>query len=168
MGRYRFADVRLPGSGNDYASRAAPRVALDGWPLPEDWTLACNARVNVFLMAGEERTRSLIQTLRPYLKKPVVTVQAGGPLALPPKEQVGTLILYDVDELTLDDQRHMFQWLERNCGSAQVVSTSRTSMVSKIAANGFLEPLYYRLNTLYFEMASHRTFFRDEPFPDDA
>lgn len=166
MSRYRFADVRLPGSGNDHAPRAASRVAADGLPpeedgaserqprvnrsLPEDWALARTARVNVFLMGGEERTRSLIQTLRPYLKKPVVTVRAGGRLALPPGDQVGTLILYDVGELALDDQRHMVQWLEGNYGSAQVISTSRTSIVSKIAANGFLEALYYRLNTLYF------------------
>ena len=166
MGRYRFADVRLTGSRHGHGSRAALRVALDGLPpeeegaserqprvtlsLPEDWALARTAGVNVFLMGSEERTRSLIQTLHPYLKKPVVTVRAGGRLGLPRGEQVGTLILNDVGELSLDDQRHMVQWLDRNCGSAQVISTSRISIVAKIAANGFLEPLYYRLNTLYF------------------
>jgi DNA-binding NtrC family response regulator len=60
---------------------------------------------------------------------------------------VGALILRDVDALVHADQRRLLDWLG-NAVAVKVISTATASLLPRIARGGFLDSLYYRLNTI--------------------
>ena len=64
----------------------------------------------------------------------------------------GTVVLHDVDRLGLRWQRELFAWLDAEAGRTQVVSTTSRSLLPLIAAGDFLEPLFYRLNTVHITL----------------
>jgi transcriptional regulator of acetoin/glycerol metabolism len=116
--------------------------------IVNDWDLACAARVNLLLMGREDATRTFVDTLRPSLRAPVLTVRAGESLALVAPDKVGTMILCDICAFGLADQRRLLVWLEDADGGTQVISTTSMPMVPLMDAGAFLEALYYRLNTV--------------------
>jgi transcriptional regulator of acetoin/glycerol metabolism len=62
---------------------------------------------------------------------------------------VKTLVIRNVDGLSLEHQAALSAWLERPAmGRTQVVSTTNAPLFPRVAAGLFLEKLYYRLNTL--------------------
>jgi hypothetical protein len=126
--------------------------------LPEDWRLARAAhvdlllmglpRVNVLLIGMDRVIWSLLEALRPDLREPVVSWYPGRRFALPATGASGTMVLQDVGGLTPEDQMRLFDWLERNGGKTQVISTSSTPLLPRVQAGTFIDMLYYRLNTV--------------------
>jgi transcriptional regulator of aromatic amino acid metabolism len=91
---------------------------------------------------------SLLEALRPDLREPVVNWCPGRRLVLPPTGTSGTMVLQDVGGLTPEDQLRLFDWLERNVGKTQVISTSSTPLLPRVQAGTFMDMLYYRLNVV--------------------
>jgi len=60
----------------------------------------------------------------------------------------GTLVLADVERMTIGQQLTLFDWLGRSGGDVQVVSITRAPMAALIADGLFLEGLFFRLNTV--------------------
>jgi transcriptional regulator of acetoin/glycerol metabolism len=81
------------------------------------------------------------------------TWRPGHPFDLPAIAPFGTMVLRDVDTLMLDDQRRLLEWLELAAG-IQVISTASAPVLSLVDAGAFLQRLYYRLNTIYIDLAS--------------
>jgi hypothetical protein len=129
-----------------------------GLPLPEDWRLARAAhvdlllmgmpRVNLLLIAPDGVIRYVLETLLLDLREPITHWSPGERLMLPLAEGAGTLVLHDVGRLTPEDQLYVLDWLERDGGDVQVVSTSPTSLMMRVQTGAFLDTLYYRLNTV--------------------
>jgi len=126
--------------------------------LPEDWRLARAAhvdlllmglpRVNVLLIGMDRVIWSLLEALRPDLHEPVVSWYPGRRLVLPTSDTTGTMVLQDVGGLTPEDQMRLFDWLDRNAGRTQVISTTSTPLLPRVQAGTFIDMLYYRLNTV--------------------
>ena len=118
-----------------------------------DWDLEIcrTARVNVLAIGPDDRTDQLLEALRPSLKHPVAELQGGEPLALPSRE-VGTLLLSNLQALTPAEQGQLFEALNDWLSEAQVISTSATGLMPLVRGGAFLEPLYYRLNTICIDV----------------
>jgi DNA-binding NtrC family response regulator len=71
------------------------------------------------------------------------------PLMLPQADQVGTIILEDVDRLDSAAQRYLLEWLERAVSLTRVIGTSTIPLLPMVAAGAFDGVLYYRLNVVY-------------------
>ena len=115
-----------------------------------DWDLACSgARFNLCLIGPRETTSALMDQLRALMSLPVMTVSYGDSLELPPAgTPAGTVILFDVDELTHADQQHLMEWLAPTPLSPRVISTAEGSILEMIDAGLFLPALYSRLNVI--------------------
>jgi hypothetical protein len=133
------------------------------WPNPnEDWrvALAVHAdlqqmgmpRANLLLVGVDGRLQRILELLSRDYREPVAVWTPGEHLVLPPVEQVKTLILRNVGELSLVDQGRLFDWLNQAVGRTQVVSTTPGPLLPLVHAGGFLSALYYRLNVLYVEV----------------
>jgi len=120
-----------------------------------DWDLEIcrTVRVNVLAVGPDDRTDELLEALRPSLKHPVAEVQGGEPLALPSRA-VGTLLLSNLHALTPAEQRQLFEALNDWLSEAQVISTSATGLMPLVRGGGFLESLYYRLNTICIDVTT--------------
>ena len=112
-----------------------------------------STRANVLLIGPDDITRAFLKAVRPHLQEPVVILRGGEPFALPPGP-VGTLILINVGAFSPPDQSRLYDALSDRLSGVQVISTLATSVMPMLAAKSFLEPLYYRLNTIYIDVAA--------------
>jgi hypothetical protein len=120
--------------------------------VPDDWSLVSTASSNVWFKGDRGTTADLVDALRPHLAEPVIIVRSGDSLVLPNVNEVGTLVLLDVEALGLGDQHRLNAWLDRSGSRPRMISASRASVLPMIQAGTFLESLYYRLNTLCLDV----------------
>ena len=118
-----------------------------------DLDVCLPTRANLLVTGPDNVTDAFVKALRSNLREPVVILRGGEPFALP-SAPVGTLFLADVDALTFEEQRRLYEWLEENSSGTQVISLSAISLMPMVAAGRFLEGLYYRLNTIYIEITA--------------
>jgi hypothetical protein len=112
-----------------------------------------STRANLLLIGPDDLTRGFLKAVRPHLQEPVVILRGDEPFALPPRP-VGTLILIDVGAFSPPDQSRLYDALNDQLSGTQVISTSATGLMPMLAATSFLETLYYRLNTIYIDVAA--------------
>ena len=139
-------------------------VANSGMPLPKDWRTARAShvylhlmgtpRVNLLLIGIDGGVWSVLERLLPDLHQPIATWTAGQRFVLPPVARTGTFILHEVGALSLDDQRRLLEWSERAAGLVQIISTTSAPLLPRVHAGGFIEILYYRLNTVSVDVTS--------------
>jgi hypothetical protein len=111
-----------------------------------------STRANLLLIGPDHITGAFLKAVRPHLQEPVAILRGGEPLALP-TGPVGTLVLINVGAFSPPDQSRLFDALNDRLIEAQVISTSATGLMPMLAAKSFLETLYYRLNTIYIDVA---------------
>jgi transcriptional regulator of acetoin/glycerol metabolism len=63
-----------------------------------------------------------------------------------------TVILRDVEALSVDEQRDVFAWLDQS-RTTRVVSTAFAPVLPLVEAGEFDGALYYRLNTIYIDLS---------------
>ena len=117
----------------------------------EKWWLARTARANVLVVCPDDAAERIVATLQAGLPPPVLSWRPGTRLGLGNAGHSGTVILWNIEALTPDDQSCLCEWLEIDAGRARVISTSREHVFPLVEAGTFLEMLYYRLNVLCFE-----------------
>jgi hypothetical protein len=132
--------------------------------LREDWRVARVAysdlelmrvpRANVLLRGTEGIVQNVLDMLMPTLRAPIHIWRPGERLALPAVPHAGTIILREVGRLTRDDQSQLLSWLDETVGRTQVVSTTAWPLLSRVHSGGFIDKLYYRLNTVYVNLAA--------------
>jgi Sigma-54 interaction domain len=142
----------------------AARPLTGGPPQLKDWHLAReaqvslllmgNPRVNLLLVGIDAGVWNVLETLLLSIDKPVTTWLPGERLALPPPGRTGTLILHDVGTMTHEEQHVLLDWLDRAAGRTQVVSTTRTPLITRVKSGAFLDNLYYRLNTVCVDVTA--------------
>jgi Sigma-54 interaction domain len=149
-----------------FTGAAPPRGSINrGSRLPEHWRLARAAhvdlllmgmpRVNLLLIAPDGVTRYVLESLLLDLREPILHWSPGEPFELPPSGEPGTMILHDVGSLPPAAQLDLFDWLERDGGTTQVVSTTSTPLLPRVHCGAFIDMLYYRLNTICVDVSAH-------------
>jgi hypothetical protein len=132
--------------------------------MREDWRVARAAHadlqsmgmphVNLMLVGPPGPIQGMLDLLHNTCAQPVVPWRPGRQLMLPPVAAARTLILEDVGELEYQDQCRLTEWLERAEGRAQVISTSPTPFLPRVAMGKFLDTLYYRLNMVFVDLTA--------------
>ena len=122
-------------------------VCVDGWELVE------HSRLNTLLIGPPTVTGRLVESLSPQLVGPVVRLRPHESLTFAGEDPVGTVILHDIGELLLSDQRRFLDWLDRASARPRVISTAPVPIIEKVAQGAFLPALYYRLNLFYVDVA---------------
>jgi hypothetical protein len=117
--------------------------ATSAWDLRRLITVGSN-----MLIRGEKSAATAtVVALSADLSIPLVTWTAGSNVSLPALRQ-GTVVLQDVDRLELSAQRELLAWLDERGGCVRVISTARGDLFALVMSGEFLDPLYYRLNTI--------------------
>ena len=111
-------------------------------------------RANVLLTGKAAATRKVLDTLNGQLATPVISWCPGERLTLPEADINGTVILYDVDALGLEEQILLLEWLGLASGHVQVVSTTAAPLFPRVRAGAFIDTLYYRLNTICLDVSA--------------
>ena len=126
-----------------------------GGPPASDARIARLTRVNLFVVGADDLVAQLVSSLWPYLEPPLVVRRRGEPLSRAPTSRpVGTIVVYDVDTLTHDEQQVLNLWVGAGNGHCRVVSTASTSLLPMVEAGLFDDALYYRLNVVTIDLTS--------------
>ena len=117
-----------------------------------DLNVARSTRANLLVLGPGHLVKNVLKLVAPAGKRDTV-VQAGeGQLQLPTASQPSTLVIEDVDMLTIGEQRRLLEWLDGANTRTQVISTASRPLLARVEANMFNETLYYRLNTIYIDL----------------
>jgi hypothetical protein len=114
---------------------------------------------NMLVRGEKSATTATLVALSADLSMPLVTWIAGADADLPALEK-GTVVLHDVDRLDISAQHRLLTWLDDRGGRVRVISTAHSDLFDLVTAGEFLDPLYYRLNTIVVDAAgpdAHRT-----------
>jgi len=144
-----------------FRSPAQRRLALwsEAWrrgaeSQASDLDLVRLTRTNLLIIGKDDDVARLITTLWASPSTAVVVRHRGERLQLPPVAlSVATVVVYDVDTLTLQDQHALHEWMSVN-PRTQVVSVSSRSLQMLLGTGGFDEELYYRLNVMMLDLTS--------------
>jgi hypothetical protein len=90
---------------------------------------------------------SVLEQLAEVCASPILVCRFPGVLDLD-ADMNGTLVLADIDRMTIAQQLMLFDWLGHKSNDAQVVSITAAPMTERIADGLFLEGLFFRLNTV--------------------
>jgi transcriptional regulator of aromatic amino acid metabolism len=117
---------------------------------PVDWNLIIAGR-NALLCGPPAALATALAELRPHLRAPLHMWSGAGEWFLPSVSE-GTLILEDVAACSPEQQHALLQWLDASAGPVQVITTIERSLWDLVERGIFLDRLYYRLNTVYFDL----------------
>ena len=117
---------------------------------PTDWRTILNTRANVLVTGPKDALAVFLQTARSEMRDPIRT---SGPGLPPFLDGARTLIISEVDALTVADQQRLRRWFdERKNADVQVISATSEPLFALVNANAFDAQLYYRLNTIVLEI----------------
>ena len=102
---------------------------------------------NMLVRGQKSAVAATVVALSADLSLPLVTWNAESGDGLPGLHD-GTVVLQDVDRMDLPGQRELLTWLDDRQGRVRVISTSHRDLFDLVIAGEFLDPLYYRLNTI--------------------
>lgn len=124
-------------------SREASRLAPEAYV---DLQLVLRQRTNLLLIADPSEARAVVELLLDQ-NDINITWRPGRPLELLPLgQEKATLVLHDVDQLTLGAQAALLNWMNQNVGQIRVLSTTTVPLWPSVLSGSFNETLYYRLN----------------------
>ncbi len=118
------------------------------------WLSICAARLNVLFEGEAGAIEAVLLRLEPHFRRPVVWNAPEEPLTLPTGG--GTLVLQSVAALAANDQVRLCEWLTNAGEQAQVISTSATALFPLVERGLFDATLYYRLNTVLFDVSNQQ------------
>lgn len=109
--------------------------------------LTSERRSNLLVSCGAHDVEAVARRLMRSSPHPVQAVRLPGTLVLP-EDQGGTLLLWDVSRLTLEQQIQLNDWMGVRRSRTQVISVATTPLLSLVEDGRFLEGLYYRMNVV--------------------
>lgn len=126
----------------------------EDWGVPMDLNVARITKANLLLVGTEPHVVKLVSLLVPDANPSVMIRRQDGQLLLPPvTARPSTVVVRDVDALTVDEQRTLLAWLDAGESRTQVVSTASAPVLPLVEAGAFNDALYYRLNTVYINLS---------------
>ncbi|MGH9141373.1 MAG: sigma 54-interacting transcriptional regulator [Vicinamibacterales bacterium] len=112
-----------------------------------------NHRPNLLIENRRASFESVLQQLTEVCEPPTWVCRFPGILDIR-RDFKGTLVLGDIDRMTIGQQITLSDWLGRKDSDVQVVSVTRASMTELIEEGRFLEGLFFRLNTVTIRAVS--------------
>jgi hypothetical protein len=100
---------------------------------------------HVLLMGNDASIRPALARLRPQLRTPISHWRPEVATD-PPRVTSGSLIIWDVGALSLDQQRQLLAWMTGAGADVQIISISEGQLFPRVWQKAFLDDLYYRLN----------------------
>ncbi len=100
---------------------------------------------NLLIVCNERAQAFVARQAAEWCQCPLHIYRLPGPLSLPASAH--TLFINDIAALTLSQQIQLFDWMSHHLGT-RVVSITSADLPMQILEGGFLEGLYYRLNTV--------------------
>jgi hypothetical protein len=108
---------------------------------------AQSRRPNLLIMNTGATLESVLDRLTSVCRPPFRVCRLPGHLELPLVGD-GTLVLANIDQLSIGQQITLLDWLSRDGKGAQIVSVTSARLSDLIAEGRFLEGLFYRINTV--------------------
>ncbi len=143
--------MHLPGTPHFEPTRESDETP-DATPT-EDFRRLISAGSNMLIRGEKSAATATVVALSADLSMPLVTWNADSSARLPGLRH-GTVVLQDVDRLDLETQRELLTWLDERGGRVRVISTARRDLFHLVTTGEFLDPLYYRLNTIVVDVES--------------
>lgn len=110
-------------------------------------------RANVLIIGTGHALDSLLTELRRDLREPVACVPPGGLL---PSGTPQTLIIMGLDVLDAASQRSLAAWMDApHRARTQIIALAERPPYARLKEGLFDAALYYRLNTICFELEQH-------------
>jgi hypothetical protein len=107
---------------------------------------------NVLVTGPRDATHAFLQAITPSLRTPVRRLNCGNPLELP--VDAGTVVLDDVDVMSLGEQGRLTDWLDTALSPAwQMVALTTTPLYTQVQTGAFMDALYYRLNVVHLQVS---------------
>jgi DNA-binding NtrC family response regulator len=110
-------------------------------------------RPNLMIVNEGASLGSVLEQLSGVCETPLTICRFPGHLDIEPAVR-GTVVLGNIEHMTLGQQLQLFDWLSRKDSETQVVSVTRAPMTDLIEDGRFLEGLYFRLNTVVIRAVS--------------
>ena len=104
-------------------------------------------RPNLLVNCAATEVYQVASELVRWCATPVVMCGMPGWLDLPPEHE-GTLLITRVEEMTVDQQIGLFDWMTHAHPNVQVISVATTRLDHLVKDGRFLEGLFYRLNVV--------------------
>jgi DNA-binding NtrC family response regulator len=108
---------------------------------------AHSRRPNLLIVNKGAALESVLDRLNSVCRPPFRVCRLPGRLELPQVSE-GTLVLGNIEQLTIGQQIALLDWLSRDGKSVQIVSVTGAPLSDMIAEGRFLEGLFYRINTV--------------------
>jgi hypothetical protein len=140
-------------SGISHVEFAVDREEMAGATPAGDFRRLLSVGSNMLVRGEKSATAATVVALSADLSMPFETWIAGAGADLPGLDQ-GTVVLQDVDRLDLSAQHQLLTWLDDRGGRVRVISTARRDLFDLVTTGEFLDPLYYRLNTIVVDAAA--------------
>jgi hypothetical protein len=138
----------------DSSSLPPINVPTDAHLSDVDRHLLSAVPANVLLVGPASETDAMVTALDPNLARPITTREPHNSIESLRLPASGTLILKEPGTLGGNDQQALVDWM-RGSPEIRIVSTSTVPLLPLVRTGGFLDALYYRLNTLYLELVSN-------------
>lgn len=107
---------------------------------------------NVLLTGSDHALNTFVTDARSDLRQPLVWTS---PTSRLPTQPPGTLIVIDVDRLDAAGQRALAEWIDGlSQAPTQIISLATRPLFPRVRDGLFDERLYYRLNTIHFDLSS--------------
>ena len=104
-------------------------------------------RPNLLIVCASEEVDAVVTRWTGLCRRPVHARQLPGELSLS-KEMTGTLLLWDVAQLTRAQQIKLHEWMTDRPRNAQVISVTSAPLLPLVEDGKFLEALFYRINVV--------------------
>jgi transcriptional regulator of acetoin/glycerol metabolism len=104
-------------------------------------------RPNLLIVCAIEEMEAVVSRVMGLCKGPVHARQLPGELSLP-KQMTGTLLMWDVAQLTRGQQMFLHDWITERPPDAQVISVTAAPLLPLVEDGQFLEGLFYRINVV--------------------
>ena len=121
-------------------------------------------RPNLLVNCSLDELQHVASELVPLCAPPVQMCFMPGWLELPPKF-TGTLFLARIEEMSVDQQIALFDWMTAVHPNAQVISLATTRIDTLVREDRFLEGLFYRLNIVQVDARGQKPSGHQLPHP---
>ena len=106
---------------------------------------------NVLIGGSPAATIAALKALRGVFRPVIASWTTGAALPTPISASVQTLILHDVERLSVDEQQQLLAWLQHDFARVQIVATTSRRLLDLVESAQFNASLYYLLNVVYIE-----------------
>jgi hypothetical protein len=127
-----------------------------GWLSDEgllEWLTGRDRRPNLMIVAHGKALEEVADRVMAVCKAPILPSVFPGRLHLPTSHR-GTVLLQNVNQMSIPQQIVLNDWIDDARGDAQIVSISPTSVWRLVQNGEFLEGLFYRLSVIRLDAAA--------------